>query len=234
VVSSRIYTDLSYFTCDPVIGSDVSDLFNALTGYSRKTAYARLLVAPTTLRRDMIERIDREIHHHREHGGGYVSFKMNALVDKPCIQALYRASQAGVKIDLQVRGICCLRPGVPGVSDTIRVRSVVGRFLEHARIYYFHNGGQHEVLLGSADLMPRNLDRRVEILFPVLHPQWRDIIMNEILAVGLRDTVQARELLQDGSYTRLHPLEGTPAVNSQEWLLTRWKSDPKKDTAFTK
>jgi len=234
VVSSRIYTDLSYLTCDPVIGSDVSDLFNALTGYSRKTAYARLLVAPTTMRRDMIERIDREIHHHREHGDGYISFKMNALVDKPCIQALYRAAQAGVRIDLQVRGICCLRPGIPGVSDTITVRSVVGRFLEHARIYYFHNGGQPEVLLGSADLMPRNLDLRVEILFPVLHPQWRDIIINEILAVGLRDNVQARQLLQDGSYKRLHPLEGTPAVNSQEWLLTRWKSDSKKDTAFTK
>ena len=233
VVSSRIYTDLSYFTCDPVIGTDVSDLFNALTGYSRKMAYARLLVAPTSLRREMIERIDREIHHHREQGGGHLSFKMNALVDKPCIQALYRASQAGVKIDLQVRGICCLRPGVPGVSETITVRSVVGRFLEHARIYYFHNAGHHEVLLGSADLMPRNLDRRVEILFPVLHPHWRDIIINDILDVGLRDNVQARRLLPDGSYERLHPPDGTP-VDSQEWFLTRWKSDSKTDTAFTK
>jgi polyphosphate kinase len=234
VVTSRIYTDLSYFTCDPVIGTDVSDLFNALTGYSRKNAYARLLVAPTTLRREMIARIDREIHHHREHGGGHLSFKMNALVDKPCIQALYRASQAGVKIDLQVRGICCLRPGVPGVSETITVRSVVGRFLEHARIYYFHNGGQHEVLLGSADLMPRNLDRRVELLFPVLHPQWRDTLINDILAVGLRDNVQARRLLPDGRYERLHPLDGVQAVDSQEWLLTRWKPELKKDTASIK
>ncbi|HKT34139.1 MAG TPA: polyphosphate kinase 1 [Nitrospira sp.] len=230
VVSSRIYTDLSYLTCDPVIGTDVSDLFNALTGYSRKKSYARLLVAPTTLRREMIERIDREIHHHREHGGGYISFKMNALVDKPCIQALYRAAQAGVKIDLQVRGICCLRPGVPGVSETITVRSVVGRFLEHARIYYFRNAGAHEVLVGSADLMPRNLDRRVETLFPVLHSQWRDIIMNDILAVGLQDNVQARQLLADGSYKRLHPLDGEPVMNSQEWLLTRWRSEPKQDT----
>ncbi len=234
VVTSRIYTDLSYFTCDPVIGTDVSDLFNALTGYSRKNAYARLLVAPTTLRREMIARIDREIHHHRERGGGHLSFKMNALVDKPCIQALYRASQAGVKIDLQVRGICCLRPGVPGVSETITVRSVVGRFLEHARIYYFHNAGQHEVLLGSADLMPRNLDRRVELLFPVLHPQWQDTLVNDILAVGLRDTVQARQLLPDGRYERLHPLDGVQGVDSQEWLLTRWKSELKKDTASIK
>jgi len=234
VVSSRIYTDLSYLTCDPIIGADVSDLFNALTGYSRKKSYERLLVAPTTMRREMIERIDREIHHHRKEGGGYLSFKMNALVDKPCIQALYRASQAGVKIDLQVRGICCLRPGVPGVSDTITVRSVVGRFLEHARIYYFRNAGQHEVLLGSADLMPRNLDRRVEVLFPVLHPQWRVIIKHVILAGGLQDNVQARQLLQDGSYERVHPLDGAPVMNSQEWLLTRWKSDPKKDTLLTK
>jgi len=182
----------------------------------------------------MIARIDREIHHHREHGGGYLSFKMNALVDKPCIQALYRASQAGVKIDLQVRGICCLRPGVSGVSETITVRSVVGRFLEHARIYYFHNAGQHEVLLGSADLMPRNLDRRVELLFPVLHPQWRDTLINDILAVGLRDNVQARRLLPDGRYERLHPLDGVQAVDSQEWLLTRWKPELKKDTASIK
>jgi polyphosphate kinase len=224
VVSSRIYTDLSYFTCDPSICSDVSDLFNALTGYSRKNAYAKLLVAPTTLRRELLDRIDREIHHHREHGGGYIAFKMNALVDKPCIQALYRAAQAGVKIDLQVRGICCLRPGVPGVSETITVKSVVGRFLEHARIYYFHNGGQEEVLLGSADLMPRNLDRRVEILFPVLHPQWREIIVNDILAAGFRDNVQARRLRSDGTYERLHPLDGELAVNSQEWFLNRWKS----------
>jgi polyphosphate kinase len=234
VVSSRIYTDLSYFTCDPIIGSDVSDLFNALTGYSRKKSYERLLVAPTTMRREMIDRIDREIHRHREHGGGYLSFKMNALVDKQCIQALYRASQAGVKIDLQVRGICCLRPGVPGVSETITVRSVVGRFLEHARVYYFRNGGQHEVLLGSADLMPRNLDRRVEVLFPVLHSQWRDIIMNDILAVGLQDNVQARQLRQDGTYERVYPLAGAPEMNSQEWLLTRWRSDPKKDPLLSK
>jgi polyphosphate kinase len=120
------------------------------------------------------------------------------------------------------------------VSETITVRSVVGRFLEHARIYYFRNAGEHEVLLGSADLMPRNLDRRVEILFPVLHPQWRDIIMNEILAVGLQDNVQARRLLQDGSYERVHPLNGSAVMNSQEWLLTRWRSEHKQGTVLSK
>ncbi len=223
VVSSRIYTDLSYFTCDSTIGSDASDLFNALTGYSCKGAYSKLLVAPTTLRREILDRIDREIHHHRQHGDGHLVFKMNALVDKPCIQALYRAAQSGVRIDLQVRGICCLRPGVPGISETISVTSVVGRFLEHARVYYFKNGGQEEVLLGSADLMPRNLDRRVEILFPIVHPHWRAIVVNEILRVGLRDNVQARKLHPDGSYERLHPLDGDPAINSQEWFLSRWK-----------
>jgi polyphosphate kinase len=224
VVTSRIYTDLSYFTCDTAIGRDVIDLFNALTGYSRKLSYSTLLVAPSALRQELLNRIAREIHHHRNHGNGRLAFKMNALVDKACIQALYRASQAGVKIDLQVRGICCLRPEIPGVSDTITVTSVVGRFLEHARIYYFHNGGEEEVLLGSADLMPRNLDRRVELLFPVLHPRWREIIVNDILGVALRDNVQARRMRRDGTYERLRPSEGDPPINSQEWFLHHWKA----------
>ncbi|MCS6304864.1 MAG: polyphosphate kinase 1 [Nitrospira sp.] len=224
VLSSRIYTDLSYFTCDPAIGSDVSDLFNALTGYSRKDGYAKLLVAPAALRRELLDRIDREIHCHLKNGDGHLAFKMNALVDKACIQALYRAAQAGVKIELQVRGICCLRPGIPGMSEGITVTSVVGRFLEHARIYYFHNGGQDEVFLGSADLMPRNLDRRVEILFPVLHSRWREVIVHDILDVSLRDNVQARRLRSDGTYERLTPLEGEPSVNSQDWFLNRWKA----------
>ncbi len=224
VLSSRIYTDLSYFTCDPAIGSDVSDLFNALTGYSRKDGYAKLLVAPAALRRELLNRIDREIHCHRKTGDGHLAFKINALVDKALIQALYRAAQAGVKIELQVRGICCLRPGISGVSDRITVTSVVGRFLEHARIYYFHNGGQDEVFLGSADLMPRNLDRRVEILFPVDHPRWRQIIVQDILAVSLRDNVQARRLRSDGTYERLTPLDGEPSLDSQDWFLNRWKA----------
>ncbi|THI92063.1 MAG: polyphosphate kinase 1 [Nitrospira sp. CG24A] len=223
VVTSRIYTDVSYFTCDPAISRDVSDLFNSLTGYSRKHSYSKLLVAPTTLRQQLLDRIERETCRHREHDDGYIAFKMNSLVDTRCIQALYRAAQAGVRIDLQVRGICCLRPGVPGISETITVTSVVGRFLEHARIYYFRHGGQDEVLIGSADLMPRNLDHRVEVIFPVEYPRWRKVIVNDILGVGLRDNVQARRLLADGTYERMQPVEGGTAVNSQDWFLNHWK-----------
>jgi polyphosphate kinase len=226
VVTSRIYTDASYFTCDPAITHDVSNLFNSLTGYSRKNIYSKLLVAPTTLRQQILDRIEREICRHRQYGDGYIAFKMNALVDARCIQALYLASQAGVKIDLQVRGICCLKPGLPGISETITVTSVVGRFLEHARIYYFRHGGQNEVLMGSADLMPRNLDHRVEVIFPVEDPQWREVIINDILGMGLRDNVQARRLLPDGTYERKQPTNGEAAMNSQEWFLTHWKSRP--------
>ncbi len=224
VVTSRIYTDLSYFTCDPAISHDVSDLFNSLTGYSRNNAYSKLLVAPTRMRQQLLDRIEREVRRHRQHGDGYIAFKMNALVDRQCIQALYQASQAGVRIDLQVRGICCLRPGLPGVSETITVTSVVGRFLEHARIYYFRHGGEHEVLIGSADLMPRNLDHRVELIAPIEHPRWRDLIISDILGVGLRDNMQARRLLADGTYERLQPATGEAVVNSQQWLLDHWKS----------
>jgi polyphosphate kinase len=223
-VTSRIYTDLGYFTCDPSVGADVAHLFNALTGYSQKVTYSKLLVAPRSMRQQILARIDRESERHQQHGDGYLAFKMNALVDPQCIQALYRASQMGVTIDLQVRGICCLRPGVPGVSETITVTSIVGRFLEHARIYYFRNGGQDEVLLGSADLMPRNLDRRFEILFPVAPPALRDTILHDILQVHLRDNVQARRLLPDGRYEPLGPLPGDQALSSQAWLLQSWKS----------
>ena len=227
VATSKVYTDVSYFTCDSAIGADVSDLFNALTGYSNKKSYGKLLVAPLTLRQQLLDRIEREIRLHREQGHGYLGFKLNALVDRPCIQALYRASQAGVKIDLQVRGICGLRPGIPDVSSTITVTSVVGRFLEHARIYYFRNGGQDEVLVGSADLMPRNLDRRVEILFPVEHPRLRQSIITDILGTGLRDNQQARRLRPDGTSKRLGPTDGHTPMNSQDWLLAHWNSETK-------
>jgi polyphosphate kinase len=217
--TARVYTDLGYFTVDPEIGADVADLFNALTGYSRKVVYRKLLVAPVNMREEIIARIDREIQCHREHGNGYLAFKMNQLVDVDSIQALYRASQAGVKVDLQVRGTCCIRPGLPGVSDNITVTSVVGRFLEHPRIYYFYNNGDEEMLLGSADLMPRNLDRRMETLFPVEDEALLRSVRDKILKVHLRDNVQGWRLLPDGSYERCRPEEGEPRLNSQIWMI---------------
>ena len=230
-VTSRMYTDVSFFTCDAAMGADVSDLFNSLTGYSRKDAYTKLLVAPQLMRRQILERIEREIQRQKDKGDGYLAFKMNALVDKPCIQALYRASQAGVTIDLQIRSVCGLRPGIPGISDTITVTSVVGRFLEHARLYYFRNGGEEELFLGSADLMPRNLDRRVEILFPIESSQLRKEIVEDLLQVALRDTVKSRQLLSNGHSTRLPLLPGQAPMNSQEWFLGHWSSRHAKGSA---
>lgn len=218
-VTARLYSDIGFFTSDPDIGNDVSDLFNALTGYSLKKKYHKLLVAPGIMRQQILERIEREIEQHRKNGDGYLAFKMNSLVDKRCIQALYRASQAGVKVDLQVRGICCLRPGLPGVSENITVTSIVGRFLEHPRIFYFCNNGDEEILLGSADLMPRNLNRRVEQLFPIEDPDLRESLYQHILRVHLKDNMQTRRLLPDGSYERVHPQEGEPELNSQLWMI---------------
>ena len=218
-VTARVYGDLGYFTADPDIGADVSDLFNALTGYSHQSEYRKLLVAPGLMREQIVARVDREIVQHQKHSGGYLAFKMNHLVDEVCIQALYRASQAGVKVVLQVRGICCLRPGVPKVSKNIEVTSVVGRFLEHARIFYFRNGGDEEILLGSADLMPRNLDNRVETLFPIDGAVLKAHVRDHILGTHLRDSVLARRLLADGSYERVQPGKGEQPLNSQMWLL---------------
>jgi len=218
-VTARLYADLGYFTCDPDLGADLSDLFNALTGYSQKDAYRKLLVAPGRMQEEIVARIEREISQHEKKGDGYIAFKMNSLVDKHCIRALYRASQAGVKVDLQPRGICCLRPGVPGVSETVGVTSIVGRFLEHARIYYFRNGGDEEILTGSADLMPRNLYRRVETLFPVEDPGLKSSLKEQILDIHLRDNVKARRMLTDGTYERVQPDEGEPPMDSQKWLI---------------
>lgn len=217
--TSRIYTDFGMFSCDPDIGFDVANLFNFLTGYARFDQYRKLAVAPVTLRTAIISGIDREITSHREHGGGRLIFKMNALVDPECISALYRASQAGVKVDLQVRGICCLRPALPGISENITVSAIVGRFLEHARIYYFKNNGGDEILLGSADLMPRNLDRRVEVLFPVMDAAIKKALLTTILATELADNQQLRLMAGDGTYLRRHPLAGEAPVDSQHWFL---------------
>jgi polyphosphate kinase len=227
VSTAQIYTDLGFFTCNEAIGADATDLFNYLTGYSAKADYRKLLVAPVNLRAKMEALICREIDQCRRGEPAHLIFKMNALVDRQMIQLLYQASQAGVKVDLLVRGICCLRPGLPGFSENIRVTSIVGRFLEHSRIYYFRNGGAEEVYLGSADLMLRNIDHRVEVLFPVEAPALVRHIREDILSVYLADNVKARCLQPNGSYARRMRAEGAPLVNSQAWLLTHSPAWPK-------
>jgi polyphosphate kinase len=220
-VTARFYTDLGFMTADEEIGADATDLFNYLTGYSAKKEFRKLLVAPLNLRSRMEEMIEREIELHKAHHNGHLIFKMNALEDQPMIELLYRASQAGVKIDLLVRGICCLRPGLPGVSETITVTSIVGRFLEHSRIYYFHNNAKEQVYMGSADLMPRNLDRRVEVVFPVEDPKLIRRVKKEILATYMADNVKARRLQSDGTYVRVTAHKGEPLVDSQATLITQ-------------
>jgi len=177
------------------------------------------LVAPGTMRERIEDLIDREIDQARSGNGGRLIFKMNAMVDERLIRRLYLASQAGVQVDMIVRGICCLRPGVPVISENIRVRSIVGRFLEHSRIYYFQNGNRPEVYLGSADLMPRNLDRRVEVIFPVKDPTLRTYLRDAVLAVELANNTRARILQPDGSYTCRDPEPDEPEIDSQAWLL---------------
>jgi len=220
-VTAQLYTDIGMLTCDPDLGADCTDLFNYLTGYSAKSKYRKLLVAPISLRDRFVELIEREIEHQKAGRGGHLILKMNALVDSKMIKALYRASQAGVKVQLLVRGICCLRPGVPGVSDNITVTSIVGRFLEHSRIYFFHNAGEEEVYLGSADLMPRNLNRRVEVIFPVGDQNLIRTIRDQIFGTYLKDQAKARHMLPDGKYVRVPNGGKKNALNSQEILIAR-------------
>jgi polyphosphate kinase len=218
-VTSRIYTDIGLLTCDPDIARDVLDLFNGLTGYSAKTEYKQLIVAPASMRAHVIERIDREIACKVAGKATHIAMKCNSLSDDAVMDALYRASAAGVRIELQVRGKCCLRPGVPGLSENIVVTSVVGRFLEHARLYYFANGGEEELLIGSADMMLRNLDRRVEVLFPIKDPKLRAEVRDSILRVSLRDTAKCWQLRPDGSYERRPPEGSDLPFNSQEHFM---------------
>jgi polyphosphate kinase len=214
--TARIYTDVGLLTCRPDIGADVSELFNFLTGYSKQRDYRKLLVAPISLRPRMHELIEREIAQHQQHGNGHIIFKMNSLIDPQMIDALYSASQVGVKVDLIVRGMCCLRPNMPDRSEHIHVRSIIGPFLQHSRIYYFHNGGNEEVYMGSADLMQRNLDRRVEQLYPLEDANLRHFVRYHLLETYLRDNRRARVLQPDGSYHRIVPVEGEEVVDSQE------------------
>jgi polyphosphate kinase len=216
--TARIYTDMGLLSCRDDLGADLTDLFNYLTGYSRQRSYRKLLVAPVNLRDRFQSLITREIENCRQGYPSRIVAKMNALVDPKLITNLYEASCAGVQIDLIVRGICCLRPGVPGISENIRVISVVGRFLEHSRIYYFHNQGKEEVYIGSADWMPRNLDRRVEAIVPIEDPELiKDL--QEILAVMLADNRQAWELQPDGRYIQRHPSDGAQEQCAQKILM---------------
>ncbi len=214
--TARLYTDLGLFTSDPDITQDVSELFNYLTGFSRQTGYRKLLVAPVNLREGILNRIRREADLGAE---GRIILKLNALVDPEVIEALYEASGAGARVDLIIRGICCLRPGVPEMSENVRVVSIVGRFLEHSRIYYFGNGGMPDVLIGSADAMRRNLDRRIEVLVPVEDPRLAAHIRDGILDPCLRDTSRAWEQDPSGTYGRLRPDTGEDPFDSQLWSL---------------
>ncbi|HZU39059.1 MAG TPA: polyphosphate kinase 1, partial [Gemmataceae bacterium] len=214
--TARIYTDLGFFTCNPAFCDDVSALFNYLTGYGALPQWRKLVVAPSGMQAFMIERIAQETAHQKAGRGGRIIGKMNGLLEPAVVQALYRASEAGVRIDLICRGICALRPGRPHLSETIRVISIVDRYLEHSRVFYFGNGGDPQVYIGSADWMDRNLSRRVEAAWPVEQPDLKHRLIHEILATSLADNAKARQLLADGSYRRVQPEPGQPRVRSQE------------------
>ena len=218
-ITAKTYTDLGLFTCDNDICADVSDVFNYLTGYSKQKEYRKLIVSPINMREQMLDKVFREIGNVNVGKEGKIIWKMNSLVDPQTISALYEASNVGVKIDLIVRGICCLVPGIEGLSENIKVRSIVGRFLEHSRVFYFYNGGNEEMYLGSADMMQRNLDGRVETLFPVENEKIRTEVMKSLIKAALKDNQKARVLLPDMSYKMIVPLDGVKPVNSQEWLI---------------
>jgi polyphosphate kinase len=219
VITAQVYEDIGLFTSVEEFGEDATDLFNYLTGYSTKNNYRKLLVAPINLRQRMVQLIEREIEHQTRGEEGHLIFKVNSLVDKHMIQMLYKASQAGVKVDLLVRGICCLRPGLPKISENIRIISIIGRYLEHSRIYYFRNGGNREIFIGSADLMPRNIDRRVEVLFPIENKDLVNHIHANILSIYFRDNIKARLMKSNGEYERVQINTGDHALNIQEWLM---------------
>jgi polyphosphate kinase len=218
--TARVYTDFGLLSANADLGADLTDLFNVLTGFASPVGYRKLIVAPRGMRERFIGMIHREIAHRRAGMPAGILAKMNAVVDPDVIAALYEASQAGVPIDLIVRGICCLRPGLPGISDTIRVISIVGRFLEHSRAFYFVNGGEEEVYIGSADWMPRNLDRRIEAVTPVEDPAHRQAL-RDLLLLLWQDNRQAWELRPDGSYEQRRPVGDEPERGTHRILVER-------------
>lgn len=218
-ITAKIYTDIGLFTCDEEISSDVTEIFNYLTGYSKQTEFRKLIVAPINMRQKFLALILREIENVKAGGTGKLMFKMNSLVDPILISALYEASQNGVEIDLIIRGICCLVPGVPGLSENIKVRSIVGRFLEHSRIFYFYNKGEENMYLSSADFMQRNLDRRVEIAFPITDAAIKNELFKNVLRSALKDNLKSKILKPDLTYELLKSNEEDKKVDSQEWLM---------------
>jgi len=228
IETAKIYTDIGLFTTDEEICADVSEIFNYLTGYSEQKEYRKLSVAPINKRQTFLELIEREIKNVKNGGKGHLIFKLNSLVDPLLIAALYEASRNGVKIDLIVRGVCCLIPQVPNLSENIKVISIVGRFLEHSRIYYFYNNGNEEIYLSSADLMQRNLDRRVEITFPIKDPEHKEFLKKHILDTCLKDNVKARVLLPTGKYVFNHPVYTEPILDHQEYMMQLAISNSKK------
>ncbi|MDQ6765341.1 MAG: polyphosphate kinase 1, partial [Verrucomicrobiota bacterium] len=226
--TARSYTDFSLLTTNSKITEEVAIVFNTLTGLASYPGLEKLLVAPFDLSKRLIDLIERERDHAAAGRGGRIIVKLNSLVDHEIIEKLYEASRAGVKIDLIVRGICCLRPKVPGLSENIRIVSIVGRFLEHSRIYYFENAGDPALYLGSADWMPRNFVRRVEIAFPIEDPLLRDEIIREVLPRFLNDHVKARELQADGTYVRLKAEEGQPRLQAQLHFRERSRGQARK------
>jgi polyphosphate kinase len=228
-VTSLVYEDIGLFTCDEAMASDITDLFNHLTGYSTKHDFRKLLVAPFDLRTRLEALIQREIEHARAGHKAHLIFKVNAIVDPFFVELLYAASQSGVKVDLLVRSTCCLRPGIKGVSENVQVVSIVGRYLEHSRLYYFYNNGAEEIYIGSADLMPRNLDHRVEVVFPVEDKRHICYLREKMLEAYLNDNLRARVMQTDGTYQRLQPPNEEKEMDAQELLMKNTRGKDPKD-----
>lgn len=231
--TAKLYTDLGFFTCNEEICSDVADVFNYLTGYSKQKEFKKLFVSPINMREKYLELISREIDNIKAGKTARIIWKLNSLVDPVIISALYEASNCGVEIKLIVRGICCLVPGIENLSENIEVKSIVGRFLEHSRIFYFYNDGNEEIYLSSADMMQRNLDRRVEVTFPIEDPALKQELIKTVIKYSLKDNVKSRKLNPDGTYTLLQPQNDEKKINSQEWLMNH-VSKTKNKTAKAK